>query len=885
MDVKAFLHVRLFLTLLVALSVVSQSFAGDNDIDKSRKQLKAKKISVDPPRLDGFLNDEVWQHAEFASEFFQKDPNEGEPAIHKTEVSFMYDESSLYIAARMYLENPDEIRAYVTRRDQTGNSARIIISLDTYLDRRTAYTFGLTAGGSRFDYYHPSDRERRRDSSFDPVWKGRTQITDYGWSAEMQIPFSQLRFKNQDEQVWGVNINRWIPNTNEDLYWVLIGKDDTGWSSKFGNLVGISGIQPSRRIELLPYSASSAKYTSDNDPRDPFNDGSKYDSRVGLDLKMGLGSNLTLDATVNPDFGQVEADPAVVNLSAFETFFRERRPFFTEGRQLFDSHGPSFFYSRRIGARPHGSPEGDFLASPDNSTIIGAAKLTGRLNSGLSIGVLSAVTSREYADAFTAATDSAEEIRSSTEVEPLNGFGIVRLQQEFGASQSTVGLMLTGVKRDVSNGSALAEVLNNQAYTGNFDWNLRFQGGKYVVTGQTGFSYINGDPLAIVGVQRSSARYYQRPDATHVRLDSSRTSLAGYAGSLELRKNSGEHWLWGTGINAQSPGLELNDAGILSGTDGIGNWTYLEYRETKPGKLFREYEFEVSTFAEWNYEWIRSFLIYDFNSDFTFKNFWRLDLHYHYRPDNLSWTQTRGGPVMGAPSDQHLLARLSNNHASNFNWGARMSYVWDDLNGFDFSTSARFSVKPTDALELSLEPEYERERNPRQYFTQFEGTGRTGTFGNRYVFSAIDRSRLSTQIRLNYAITPDLSLELYAEPFAASGKRFDFGELLKPRSTDLRFYGTDGTTISESDSGFTITEGTNTFLLEEPHFNVRSFRSNFVLRWEWRPASTLFLVWQQDRFSEERQGSFVKPGSLFDSLSASGDNFLALKVSYWLPVN
>ena len=240
-------YFRVFLCSLVALSVFSESFAGDDDISKSRKQLKANKINTDPPRLDGFLDDEVWRQAEFVSQFVQKDPNEGEPAIHKTEVGFMYDESSLYIAARMYFENPDEIRAYVSRRDRTGNSERIIISLDTYLDRRTAYTFGLTAGGTRFDYYHPSDRERNRDSSFNPVWEGKTQITDYDWSAEMQIPFSQLRFKNQNEQVWGVNINRWIPNTNEDLYWILVPKEETGWSSKFGNLVGISEIQPGCR--------------------------------------------------------------------------------------------------------------------------------------------------------------------------------------------------------------------------------------------------------------------------------------------------------------------------------------------------------------------------------------------------------------------------------------------------------------------------------------------------------------------------------------------------------------------------------------------------------------------------------------------------------------
>ncbi len=886
MKIKLFSFFIFSLISLIILTIFSQSFAGDDDSNDKRKTLKANKINLTPPRLDGFLDDQAWKHAEFTSDFFQKDPNEGEPAIHKIEVGFLYDESSLYIGARMYYENPEEIHAYMTRRDNAGNSEHLIVSLDTYLDRRTAYSFGLTAAGVRFDYYHPSDHEfRGRESSYDPVWEGKAKITEYGWSAEMQIPFSQLRFKNQNEQVWGVNIKRWIPNTNEELYWVLIKKDDTGWSSRFGNLVGIQGIKPSRRIELLPYSASRARYTSDTNPADPFNDGSKYDSRVGLDFKMGFGPNFTLDATVNPDFGQVEVDPAVVNLSAFETFFSEKRPFFIEGSKLFDNIGPTFFYSRRIGAPPHRSANGDFVDSPDNATIISAAKITGRLNSGLSIGALTAVTSRESADTFTAATDSTPSVRGKTKVEPLNGFGVLRLQQEFGKSASTLGLMLTGVRRDVSKDSDLAAILNKQAYTGNVDWNLRFQGGKYVLSGFAGFSYINGDSLAIVRAQRSSARYYQRPDATHVRLDSSRTSLPGYAASIRFSKNSGEHWLWGAGFTAESPAFELNDAGIIFQSDGLGGWAYLDYRKTKPGKFLRDYSFDFSITADWNYEWIRTFSIFDFFFNSTFKNFWNLFLHYHYRPANQSWTFTRGGPLMGVAANQHVHANLSNNRASNFNWRAQVSYIWDELDGFDFTTSSRFSFKPTDALELSLEPEYERERRTRQYFTEIDG-GRAETFRKRYIFSAIDRSTLSTQIRLNYAITPDLSLELYAEPFAASGKRFDFGELLKPRSKQLWLYGTDGTTISENtDGSITVMDDIETFELKNRDFNVRSFRSNFVLRWEWRRGSTLFLLWQQDYFSRENQGNFVSPGSLFDTLSVSGDTFFSLKVSYWLPVN
>ncbi|MCH7674307.1 hypothetical protein IH879_05065 [candidate division KSB1 bacterium] len=576
-----FLRTRNLFLAVIILTILLLAFAGfafESDKDtEPQKTMTAHRV-IDAPRLDGILDDDVWNGVEFVSGFLQKDPNEGEPAINKTEVGILYNDHSIYIGARMYFDKPEEIHNFVTRRDNAGNAERLIVSLDTYYDRRTAYSFAVTAGGVRVDYFHPSDREFHRELTFNPVWDAEVSIQPFGWSAEMKIPFSQLRFSKNEKQVWGININRWIPNTNEDLYWVLIPKEETGWASRFGDLVGIEGIRPSRRIELLPYETSSAIFTGDIANDDPFNDGSTINSRVGLDLKMGLGPNLTLDVTFNPDFGQVEADPSVVNLTAFETFFREKRPFFIEGNQLLDNIGPSFFYSRRIGVRPHGDAVGDFVDIPDNTTILAAAKISGRLSSGLSIGAITAVTEREHAETFIAATDSTPVVKGNTEVEPLSGFGAFRLQQEFGPSASTVGLMFTGVRRDLSSNNALRESLNRQAYSGNADWNVRFENGKYELSGFVGFSHIQGDSLAIVGAQRSSARYFQRPDASHVTLDSSRTSLTGYAGSLRFNKRGGEHWLWGTSVSAESPAFELNDAGILFGSDGVGNWAYLTYR-------------------------------------------------------------------------------------------------------------------------------------------------------------------------------------------------------------------------------------------------------------------------------------------------------------------
>ncbi|MGH7607289.1 MAG: DUF5916 domain-containing protein, partial [Gemmatimonadales bacterium] len=395
------------------------------------------------------------------------------------------------------------------------------VSFDTYRDRRTAYSFGVTASGVRMDWYHPTDNEYDLDPSFDPVWKAKAVIDSVGWTAEMRIPFSQLRFTDRPVQVWGFNADHWNPATSEDVFWIPVPTNRTGWSSWMGELVGIEGIEPSRRLEIVPYGASDARYTSVSGAGDPFNDGANLALRAGADLKMGLGPNLTLDATVNPDFGQVEADPAVVNLSAFEVFFDERRPFFTEGAQLLRGNGPNYFYSRRIGANPACAAGGDYVACPQNATILGAAKVTGRLATGMSVGGLAALTARERARTYDVASDSFARV----EVAPPAGYGVARLQQEFGASKSVVGLTLTTVQRDLS--PLLAPRFVRRAYTGGVDGVLRWDRGAYVLRGAAGFSHIRGDRRAISRVQVSPVHYFQRPDAGYVEFDSTRTTLSG----------------------------------------------------------------------------------------------------------------------------------------------------------------------------------------------------------------------------------------------------------------------------------------------------------------------------------------------------------------------
>ena len=343
------------------------------------KSARAVRLTGSAPRIDGVLDDAAWNAAPVISDFVQKVPVEGASPSVATEVRLLYDDHGLYVAARLKRPDPSAIRTSVTRRDGESDAEVFTVSLDPYMDRRTAYSFSISSGGVRGDSYHSQDSEDSgRETQYDPVWDARSRVDAEGWTAEMRIPFSQLRFNAAAEQTWGLEMTRNVADKSEELQWVLIPAAAAGYASHFGRLEGIAGIPPARRLELMPYVAGDLTYRANVNPRNPFDE--KFGGRAGGDLKLGLGPNLTLDATVNPDFGQVEADPAVVNLTAFEVVFDERRPFFIEGNELLTGRGQSFigrptwFYSRRIGASPRGFASGDFVDAPTNTTIVSAAR-------------------------------------------------------------------------------------------------------------------------------------------------------------------------------------------------------------------------------------------------------------------------------------------------------------------------------------------------------------------------------------------------------------------------------------------------------------------------------------------------------------------------------
>lgn len=836
--------------------------------------------------VDARLDDDAWVRAPVVDDFVQREPLEGVLPSQRTEIRFAYDDRALYVAARMFREDPSRIRATLARRDDNGNSERLFLGIDSYGDRRTAYTFAVTAAGGRLDWYTTDDRDdfHNRDFSYNPVWRAEARVDSLGWTAEMEIPFSQLRFNAGEELVWGVNLNRYIPDLNEDDFWIAVPKDESGWTSWFGDLRGLADVRSRRPVELVPYVAGGAKLTSEQllDPADPFVSETEWEGRAGADLKFGIGPSLTLDATFNPDFGQVEADPAVVNLSAFPVFFDEKRPFFVERKELLEAGG--LFYSRRIGAPPSVRPEADFADLPDATTILGAAKLTGRTAGGLSVGALAAVTAEESARVFV--EDSAW--TGSERVEPAAGWAVMSLQQEIGRSRSTLGLGATAMRRDLSLDDPLADQMNRQAYAGSVSGNLRLGDGAYEIRGQVAGSYVDGNEEAIGRLQRFSSHYFQRPDADYVEYDLTRTSLSGYYASAEIERTSARHWLWEARVEATSPGFDINDAGQLRKADRIEAEGELRYRETVPGR-FQSYSLGIEAGSSWNYGGNRQSGWIDLDGDLRLRNFWGFSAGINFVPRSQSDVLTRGGPSMATASQWGVYGSVNSDFSRRTTWSGSVSYVDDEIGGWAAEGTAGVESRPGGNWQFSVRPRYLRQEDPRQYVGTFDG-GREATYGRRYVFAGLDRTTISLQLRLQYAFTPDLSLEGYAEPFAATGTYDGYGELAEARGLDLRVYGTGGTTIEEETGPaprtITVTDGEDSFDFRRGDFESLSLRTNLVLRWEWRPGSTLFAIWQVDNggFTPVTDPSRASLGNLWDAGGEPGRNYLALKLSYWLPI-
>ena len=833
------------------------------------KLLSAIRVESGSLSLDGRLDEEAWSLAEPRSDFMQKGRYRTfDPGV-RTFVRFLYDDAALYVGARMEVACTETWctappREIVGQRDDAGNSERILVSLDTYRSRESSYTFGVTVGGVRVDYLQGRDLEGWADYSYNPDWTAEVSYDADGWTAEMRIPFSQLRFSADEVQAWGLNVRRWNPETFLNVYWVAVPEIEPGWTSRFGQLEGMGGIEGGAALSVTPYAMGRSIL-----PDRSLGYSAERDVRFGGEAKLGLGPNLTLDATINPDFGQVEADPARVNLTAFETFFPENRPFFIEGADLFRTPGAIYFYSRRVGSAPGTILGGGVFEEVENTTVLGGVKLTGRPAGLFSVSVLSALTDREVV------TNSVAE---AIEVAPRSLFVASRLQRDAGEG-SNFGFTGTAVERFMDEDGSLVDFIPDRALAGGGDWSLRFGGGQFRTTGHLGGSLVFGSDEAIARVQQSSAHWFQRPDATHVNLRPSLTLLRGWTAGLALEKDGGESWLWDLGVSAASPGFEIRDAGSQTRADRIDSRAGLRYVRREADGPLPHWSLGGGLANSWNFGGVRTQSSLSTFFAGTWANLWNTYLEVGASAAALSDDLTRGGPLAASPQSGYANFEVTGPTSNNGSWHLGMEGYDDTFGSWNASWNVGFTWLPSSRIEVGAFGGSSRGSDGRVFAGTHEG-GPVETFGTRYVFSSMQRRELFTQIRAKVAFATDAVLTVYAEPFSSSGRVTRLGELRAARSDEIREYGTDGTQLVRlDDGGWQVSDGEDTFTVGNYDFLVRSFRATGVFRWEWRRGSTLFLIWQRGLWSFSDRDRAVILRDLAYAIKDPGQDIFAVKMT------
>jgi hypothetical protein len=810
----------------------------------------AEAVRATPaPAIDGRENDEVWRSAPVITGFRVFDPVEdGEPTM-QTQAKFAYDNRNFYVLVRALDPRPDSLMALLSRRDERTQSDYIRVVIDSYHDKRTGYQFMVNPAGVQRDIYLYNDSQE--DVTWNAVWDVETSIDSLGWLAEFRIPLSQLRFTGKEEHTFGVGVHREVGRLNERSSWPLYRRTAFGIASQLGEIRGIRGIGANRRLEVLPYTVQSnaSRLRSDGYGR-------LTRATIGGDLKVGLSSNLTLDATINPDFGQVEADPAVLNLSAFEQFYEERRPFFLEGTGIFsfaidcnDGTCTGPFYSRRIGRPPQlGFLSGDAASVPPASTILGAAKVTGRLASGLSLGILNAVTTRES-------------LHDSLTLEPRTNHFVARVQQDFRQGKSGLGMIFTAVNRSVD--ARTSDFLRRDAYSVGLDWRHRLgAAGDYQWSGHVLGSAVRGSASAIASTQRSGVHFYQRPD-DDLEYDPTRTSLRGLSFGTGLNKQSGGITRFWTGVWYKSPGLEINDVGYIQNVNSMGqsNWFALVFQ--KPRAFYRRLQINFNGWSAYFTDGVLAGRGGNINLNSNLKNMWHVYAGSGAEAPSLCGVCLRGGPALRERPAFFGWAGLSGDQRKwivpgfNLNWGRG-----DDGRSHRYRLGPELDLRVASRFAASLGLNYSRDIQDRQWLGNFGVIGHDTT---HYTVAHLDQTTISFGTRVNWTASPTLSIQAYAEPFSTAGKYSDWRRVKEARAE--RYADQYEPFRPGADPG---------------GFNYKQFRSNIVLRWEYRPGSTLFLVWQQGRTQDDRdQGSFDFQRDYRNLFRAHPDNTLLVKASYW----
>lgn len=827
--------------------------------------------------IDGKLNDKAWNQVEWGGDFVGHEPEYKAKPSYETQFKILYDAKYLYVGIRAFDNEPDKIVRRMSRRDGFDGDW-VEINIDSYHDKRTAFSFTASVSGVKGEEY-VSNNGDNWDSTWDPIWYLRTSIDDKGWIAEYKIPLSQLRFANKEEHVWGIQLTRRLFRKQERSTWQPINPTDPGWVHLFGELRGIKGIKPQKQLEIQPYVVTSVeKFPKEGD--NPFKDsGKEFDGNVGLDAKIGITSDITLDLTVNPDFGQVEADPSAVNLSAFRLFFREQRPFFLEGNNVltFPTSGGrnNLFYSRRIGGRPKGSLDEDIVEYsdfPNQTRILGAAKLTGKNAKGFSWGFLESVTNREKADVAYTNGKLGKEV-----VEPLTNYVVARAQQDIQGGKTIVGAMITNIHRFDNRINDL-NLIHDNAQSGGVDIDHNFKNRIYGLTFKYMFSRVKGTSDAIYETQTASERFFQRPNNNHKALDSTRTSLIGTAGTFSFGKRSG-NWRWEVGSNYRSPELALNDVGFLVQTDNVNNWVWSQYRVTKPTKLFRWQRYNFYHEQNLDFGGVRTSIGEELNMNVQFHNYWNFGTGIWREGLQVSNADLRGGPSITYPGGTNYWYWLGTNDQKKVRLSFSNSFFWGDEN---YAKSSRINVnltlRPTDAWRITLSPRVSWRRNDLQYIDQ-----ETFQNGDKYLLGKLEQEIYSMSIRANYNLTPNLTVEFWGQPFIVSGNYSAFKQVMNSNSEEFmdRYQMLDYSFDSqENEYNIQHFDPEGVYTLSDPSFKNVEFKSNFVIRWEYIPGSTLFLVWSNNGY----RGDFDHKSDFNDLASGlrelKGANTFLIKYTY-----
>lgn len=817
------------------------------------------------PKIDGKLDDDCWELVgSWVGGFIQQQPHQAKPPSQETEIKILYDDKYLYFAIICYDDEPDKMSPILGRRDE-NNGDIAGIAIDSYNDKQTAFEFNLTAAGQKVDLMHRG--EYNWDFNWDAVWDGKTSLGDSAWYAEMRVPFTQLRFSNKEEHVWGIHIWRWIHRLGEESQWKLIPIDAPAMVYIFGELRGIKDIPYKRNFETMPY--VKGKYISESQNNQSFG--------AGIDGKIGISSDFTLDYTINPDFGQVEADPSVLNLTSYESFYDEKRPFFLEGNSILNYEAGTYdelYYSRRIGDSPSYAPNVDdehLTEMPENNTIINALKFTGKNKNGLSLGVVNSMTAKESALINIDGSDVKQT------VEPFTNYFVGRIKQDLNNGSTVLGGIITSTIRNIKDKHL--EFLPENSMVGGIDLEHNWLNRKYFVSGKSFYSKINGSKAAISRLQKTTCHLYQRTDAEHLEYNADLTTLKGWGGELSGGKRSGKLQIDGK-LDWRSPGVDFNDVGYMRQADYIKQDLGILYQVNKPKGIFLSYNFSIDQRHHWSYggENIKDEL--DTNARFKFTNNWRISFDLDNTYNILDTRQLRGGPALRIDQNVSYGTLIQSNRGRNLVFEGMVDFTnYKDQITWKNKYDLSITWNVTNNFLISSQTSYSNEIDNSQYVFQQSINGQ-----REYVVGKIDRSTIFITLRAEYFITPELSLQYYGSPYASTGKYLDYRKVedSKSRNVDERY---SFLNIIENEEGNFLYDNDgnlyNDFDDWNPDFNFQEFSSNFVARWEYKTGSTIYLVWTNYRSNYEEGHNSSIISSLKGISKVKAQNAFMIKLSYW----